>query len=138
MYDYVQDYLKQDWLSQNFILIRQVSFKYSEFTKLQNYWTKIVCENPEILLSFNTADFTSVDKETLLFLYEKDLCMEENELWDHIIQWGKAQNTNLPKEVDNWTQNDFSILKTTLDDFIPHIRFYEMSSEDFRFKIMPL
>jgi hypothetical protein len=63
--------------------------------------------------------------------------MEENELWDHIIRWGKAQNSELPEETNNWTINDFNTLKKTIDDFIPHIRFYEISSENFCLNIMP-
>ncbi|RIA97005.1 hypothetical protein C1645_814668 [Glomus cerebriforme] len=139
LYDFIQDYFienHQAWLFQNFGLIKQISFKYSEFTKLQNYWKKIVCEQPEIL--FNAIDFTSVDKETLLSLYKmEDLCMGESELWDHIIRWGKAQHSELPKEIINWTTNDFGILKKTIEDFIPHIRFYDISSDDFYYKIMP-
>ena len=83
MCDYLQEILTgrhQTWLFQNFVLIQQVSFKYSEFTKLQNYWTTTaVCEQPEIL--FNAADFTSIDKEVLLSIFKNEnLCMEENEL----------------------------------------------------------
>ena len=74
LYDYFQDYLiehHQAWLSQNFAFIRQVSFKCSKFTKLQNYWTMAVCEQPEIL--FNARDFTSIDKEALLSLVLQEL-----------------------------------------------------------------
>ena len=95
LYDYIQDYLiehHQAWLSQNFVLIQQVSFKYSEFTKLQNYWTTTVCEQPEIL--FNAAVLTSIDKEALLSIYkDENLRTEKNELWDYILHWGKAQNS---------------------------------------------
>src|SRR5436190_15387636 len=101
LYDYFQDYLiehHQAWLSQNFAFIRQVSFKCSEFTKLQNYWTTTVCEQPEIL--FNAADFTSIDKEALLSICKnEDLCMEENELWDHLIRWGKLKVQNYQKKL---------------------------------------
>ena len=113
LYDYIQGYLiehHRDWLSQNFAFIQRVSFKYSEFTKLQNYWMTTVFEQPEIL--FNTNDFTSINKEALLSLCKnEDLCMEEHELWDHIIRWGKAQNAELSEEINNWTPNDFNILK---------------------------
>ncbi|GBB88260.1 hypothetical protein RclHR1_01480025 [Rhizophagus clarus] len=139
LYDYIQDYLivhHQTWLFQNFVLIQQVGFKYSEFTKLQNYWTKTVCEQPEIL--FNATDFTSIGKEELLSVCkDENLCTEENKLWDHIIRWGKAQNNELPEEINNWTTNDFNILKKTIDDFLPNIRFYDISSDDFYYKIMP-
>ena len=63
--------------------------------------------------------------------------MDEDELWDHIICWGRAQNSELPEEINNWSPNDFNILKKTLDDFIPYIRFYDISSEDFCLKITP-
>ncbi|CAB5354393.1 unnamed protein product [Rhizophagus irregularis] len=113
-----------------------VSFKYSDFTKLQNYWTTTICEQSEIL--FNATNFTSVGKEGLLSICKnKNWCMEENELWDHIIRWGKAQNTELLKEINNWTTNDFNILEKTIVDFIPNVRFYDISSDNFYHKIMP-
>ncbi|CAB4407748.1 unnamed protein product [Rhizophagus irregularis] len=105
LYDYVQQDLIEhhhDWLFQNLFLVQKISFKNSDFTKLQNYWTTTICEQPEIL--FNATDFTSVDKEALLSICkEENSCMEENELWDHIIRWGKAQNTELSEEINNWT-----------------------------------
>lgn len=137
--DYVQCYLighHQTWLFQNFTLIQRVSFKYSEFTILQDFWTTTVCAQPEII--FEAADFISIDKELLL-----SLCRNENfyvegcELWNHIIRWGKAQNTELPEEIENWSSNDFEILKKIIDDFMPHIKFYDISSEDFFFKVIP-
>ncbi|PKK76728.1 hypothetical protein RhiirC2_844952 [Rhizophagus irregularis] len=139
LYDYIQDYLiihHQTWLFQNLLLIQQIGFKHPEFIKLQNYWTETICEQPEIL--FNSTNFISVDKKALLSLYKNEiLCMEENELWDYIILWGKAQNPELPEKISNWTANEFNILKKTIDEFIPHIRFYEIPSDDFCFNIMP-
>ncbi|RGB42968.1 hypothetical protein C1646_750341 [Rhizophagus diaphanus] len=56
--------------------------------------------------------FNSTSKEGLLSICKnKNWRMKENELWDHIIRWGKAQNTELLKEINNWTTNDFNILK---------------------------
>ncbi|PKK72534.1 hypothetical protein RhiirC2_864977 [Rhizophagus irregularis] len=108
LYDYVQQDLIEhhhDWLFQNLFLVQKISFKNSDFTKLQNYWTTTICEQPEIL--FNATDFTSVDKEALLSICkEENSCMEENELWDHIIRWGKAQNTELSEDINNWTPNN--------------------------------
>ncbi|RGB42984.1 hypothetical protein C1646_661811 [Rhizophagus diaphanus] len=139
LYDYVQQNLIEhhhDWLFQNLFLVQKISFKNSDFTKLQNYWTTTICKQPEIL--FNATDFTSVDKEALLSICkEENSCMEENELWDHIIRWGKAQNTELSEEINNWTPSDFNALKKSLEDFIPYIRFYDFSSDDFCFKITP-
>ncbi|GBB88245.1 hypothetical protein RclHR1_01480010 [Rhizophagus clarus] len=139
LYDYVQDYLIEHhkaWLFQNLILVQQVCFKHSDFTKLQNYWTTTICEQPEIL--FNANDFTSVGKEALLSICkDESLYMEENELWDHVIRWGKAQNTELPEEVNDWSPSDFNALKKSLENFIPCIRFYDFTSDDFCFKITP-
>jgi hypothetical protein len=135
----VQDYLiehHQTWLFQNFVLVQQVSFKHSDFIKLQNYWTTTICEQPEVL--FNANDFTSVDKEALLSICKDDnLCVEEIELWDQVIRWGKAQNPELPEDINNWTSDNFNTLKNSLEDFIPHIRFYDFPSDDFCFKITP-
>src|SRR5688572_4354841 len=99
LYDYVQDYLiehHRDWISQNLYPIQDVSFKSLEFSKLQNYWTGVACEQPKSV--FEASNFTSFNKEALLSLYKNEnLSMEENELWDCIIRWGKAQNTELPE-----------------------------------------
>src|ERR1700722_13229154 len=108
----------------------------TEFTKLQNYCWTIVCEDPEIL--FNAKDFTSVDKEMLLLLCKMEaLNVKENRLWECILCWAKAQNTELPEEITNWITNDFNILKKTIEDFMPYIRFYDIPSEDFCFNILP-
>ncbi|CAB4398176.1 unnamed protein product [Rhizophagus irregularis] len=66
---------------------KNLNFKYSELTILQDYWIATVCIQPEIII-FEATDFTSIGKEVLLSLYRNEnLYIEEYELWDHIIRW---------------------------------------------------
>ncbi|CAI2176524.1 19675_t:CDS:1 [Funneliformis geosporum] len=53
-----------------------------------------------------------------------------------------AQSSELKgKEINNirsWDENDFMVLKSTLNQLIAHIRYFEISSKDFHSNIWPL
>ena len=67
--------------------------------------------------------------------------IDEIELWNYLLKWGIAQTSELKeKDVTNlssWNEKDFMILKNTLNQFITHIRFFEITSKDFHNKIWP-
>ncbi|RHZ76979.1 hypothetical protein Glove_187g22 [Diversispora epigaea] len=54
-----------------------------------------------------------------------------NPEWDHVIRWGKAQHSNLPTDLNDWNDNDFLILKNTLHQCIPLIRYFTISETNF-------
>ncbi|RIB20697.1 hypothetical protein C2G38_2035027 [Gigaspora rosea] len=58
-------------------------------------------------------------------------------IWKLIIKWGIAQNSNLPSDLENWTDENFMTLKVTLKNFLPFIRYFQISSEDVANYIMP-
>ncbi|RIB21000.1 hypothetical protein C2G38_2079435, partial [Gigaspora rosea] len=43
---------------------------------------------------------------------------------------GIAQNPGLPSDSENWTHENFLALKTTLQNCLPHIRYFQMSGDD--------
>jgi hypothetical protein len=95
-----------------------------------------VFDNPKIL--FHSKDFTVVDKDFfLMLLNQDDLIMEENEIWDYVIHWGRSQDQNLSKNLNEWAPENFRMLGYILKDFIPLIRFSEISSKDFYKKVKP-
>src|SRR3954463_16656931 len=94
LHNAIQDYLllhKADWLQQNFALIHKTVFQL-EFSKgLQEFCLETICEEPPVI--FKSKDFTNLEEEVLIsLLVRSDLDMEEAVIWDHLLEWGIAQN----------------------------------------------
>ncbi|GBC05436.1 hypothetical protein RclHR1_06220009 [Rhizophagus clarus] len=63
--------------------------------------------------------------------------MKEVEIWEHVLQWGLAQNSTLIADSGTWTDDDFKTMENTLNNCIPLIRFYSLSSKEFLHKVSP-
>ncbi|RIB26225.1 hypothetical protein C2G38_2138405 [Gigaspora rosea] len=63
--------------------------------------------------------------------------MEEIKIWNYIIKWGIAQNSCLPSDPEDWSHENFSALKTTLQNCLPHIRYFQMSGKDIINNVQP-
>ncbi|RIB29205.1 hypothetical protein C2G38_2057241, partial [Gigaspora rosea] len=63
--------------------------------------------------------------------------MEEVKIWNNVIKWGIAQNPGLPSDSKNWTHENFLTLKATLQHCLPHIRYFQMSSDDVIDNVQP-
>ncbi len=96
-------------------------------------------ENP--LPTFYSNDFLSLDKNILLDLLKSDhLQIEEIVAWDCLIKWSVEQTPGLGSKNNNrnkWNHEDFEALKKTLNQFIPFIRFVNISPADFFDKVRP-
>ncbi|GBC11604.1 hypothetical protein GLOIN_2v1868410 [Rhizophagus irregularis DAOM 181602=DAOM 197198] len=95
--NYLQKYLienKSEWIVQNFEFTQQISSKSDNLLELQEFCTKLIAQSPEkLLLSFN---FISLSKKSLISLIKRDdLQMKEVEVWEHVLEWGLAQNQTL-------------------------------------------
>ncbi|RHZ57831.1 hypothetical protein Glove_383g23 [Diversispora epigaea] len=76
-------------------------------------------------------------KSALVSLLKRnDLQMKEVKVWDYVIKWGIAQ-TSLPTNFDNWTNENFIILKAILQKSLPNIRYFHLSSIEVVDKIEP-
>ncbi|RHZ77483.1 hypothetical protein Glove_177g130 [Diversispora epigaea] len=127
---------KGSWLRTHFSLIYHFIFSRTNFKKLENFCNDIVVKYPNLI--FDTDDFTSLEESALVSLLKRnDLQMEEVKIWDYVIKWGIARTSALPTNLDDWTKENFLTLKTTLQQCLPHIRYFHLSSIEVVDKIKP-
>ncbi|GBB90996.1 hypothetical protein RclHR1_18090002 [Rhizophagus clarus] len=136
---YLQSFLiknKENWVNQNFNLIYQTSFNNDSFLKLQNICIELMSKEPEKI--FNSIDFDSISEKCLITLIKQDdIQLDDIQIWERVVKWGIAQNPELPSDPLNYSKYDFNILKNTLQQFIPFIKFYNLSSEEFLNNVYP-
>ncbi|RHZ84101.1 hypothetical protein Glove_85g102 [Diversispora epigaea] len=140
LFKHVQNYLIEKeavWVNQNLVKVLPIVSKLANCKQLQDYCYESICADPDPF--FTSKEFTILDKDIFLELIKRDdLEIEEIDLWDHIIKWGISQTLTIKqKDAKKFTDADFGDLKKTLDPFISHIRFYEISSKDFFNKVRP-
>ncbi|PKK67103.1 hypothetical protein RhiirC2_867973 [Rhizophagus irregularis] len=142
LFKHVRDYLiekQTKWVDKNFVLVLNAVFRLDNCKKLQDYCFKSICENP--LPFFSSKIFPSLNKEILFDLLERDdLQIKEVIVWDYLIKWGIEQTSGLGNENSDrakWNNKDYEELKKTLNQFIPLIRFTEISRADFFDKVRP-
>ncbi|RGB42266.1 hypothetical protein C1646_751164 [Rhizophagus diaphanus] len=135
----VEEYLikhQYKFLQQDPIGIIETIFQNECFTSLLDFCLDKICKEPEIL--FNSENFTSLKEPIVeLLLKRDDLCLKEIEIWDVLLKWAFAQNPTIPKDITKWNKEGVTIMKRTLHRYIPLIRFYHISSEDFHDKVFP-
>jgi inhibitor of KinA sporulation pathway (predicted exonuclease) len=136
---YLQTFLiknRANWMEQNFDFVYQVSFENDSFMKLQKYCTDLVTKAPYKI--FRSPKFSSIPEKLLISIIQNDnLQISEIQIWEHILKWGLAQNSELPSDFTNYSKDDFNILKNTLQQVIPFIRFYDFTSKEFTDKVLP-
>src|SRR6185437_13929449 len=72
-----------------------------------------------------------------VILKRDDLNLIEIEIWENLIKWGLAQEQAPNQDVSGWNKEDINAFKRILHKFIPLIRFYEISSDDYINKVKP-
>ncbi|RHZ76374.1 hypothetical protein Glove_198g19 [Diversispora epigaea] len=123
------------WLKLNFSKIYNSSFQ-ADFKGLQNYCNDIIAKHPNLI--FESNDFNTLPETTLVSIIQMDdLQLEESKIWDYVIQWGISQKKTLPSNIDDWIDKDFQILKNTLQQCLPHIRYFQISSKNIMEKVYP-
>ncbi|GBB91901.1 hypothetical protein RclHR1_19330001 [Rhizophagus clarus] len=137
--DFLQKYLiesKSEWMEQQFELIYQTSFHSNSLLELQKFCTDCITKSPEKI--FKSLDFTSLPEKSLISLIERDdLQMDEVKIWEHVLKWGLAQNPTINVDSATWSADDFKSMETTLQNCLPLIRFFGLSSKDFLRKVRP-
>ncbi|RHZ89566.1 hypothetical protein Glove_13g79 [Diversispora epigaea] len=127
---------KASWLKTYFSFIYRTIFRENTFKKLENYCNNITAKH--LSLIFDSSDFASLPESALVSLLKRDdLQMEEGKIWDYVIKWGIAQNPTLPTNVEEWSKENFLTLKTTLQQCLPYIRYFHLSSIEIFDKIRP-
>ncbi|EXX56135.1 uncharacterized protein OCT59_021259 [Rhizophagus irregularis] len=136
---YLESFLienETNWMEQNFDLICQISFENDSFLKLKKYCEDLISKEPNKI--FSSQKFLSIPKKLLITLIQNDnLQMSEVQIWEHVIKWGLAQNPELPSNPTSFSEDDFNILKNTLQQCVPFIRFQNLASNEFLKKVKP-
>ena len=118
---------KLAWNQRDIITI----FQHDHFANLYNFAIGLACRNPKII--FESEDFLKMEEIYLIRLLKcDDLELEEIKIWEYLIQWG-IENTDsiLDYDLTRWTEENFMDLKNTIRNCIPHIRFFQMSPDDY-------
>ncbi|RIB24650.1 hypothetical protein C2G38_2168076 [Gigaspora rosea] len=124
------------WLRLNFTRIYQKIFQNNKSQELQKWCNDIVVKYPDKI--FESEDFFSLQDNALVSLISRDdLQMKEVKIWNHVIKWGIAQNSGLQSDPEDWSIENFLALKTTLRNCLPHIRYFQMSSDEFIDNVQP-
>jgi hypothetical protein len=117
-------------------LIYQTSFNNDSFLKLQNFCTELISKEPKKV--FNSKDFNSISEKCLISLIQRDnIRMDDIKVWEYVLKWGIAQNPELPSDPSNYLKDDFNTLKNTLQQCIPFIKFYNLTSDEFLTNVYP-
>ncbi|EXX77646.1 BTB/POZ domain-containing protein [Rhizophagus irregularis DAOM 181602=DAOM 197198] len=138
----IQEYLinhQFELLKQDPIEILEVVCQLNQhdtFKGLYDCFLETICEKSEIFL--NSDNLIRLNAHLLeLLLKRDDLLMNEIEIWDNLIKWCLAQHPSIQQDVNKWNKEEIEIMKSTLRRFIPLIRFNNISSEDFYYKLYP-
>ncbi|CAG8601703.1 1183_t:CDS:2 [Gigaspora margarita] len=127
---------KAHWLRTHFIYIYKTCFQNNKLKELQKWCNNILAKHPNII--FDSEDFNSLNETALVSLIKRDdLQMEETKIWNDVVKWGIAQNPNLTSDPEEWPDENFMTLKDILKNCLPHIRYFQMSSEDIANYVLP-
>ncbi|UZO02820.1 uncharacterized protein OCT59_021298 [Rhizophagus irregularis] len=136
---YLQFFLiknKTSWMEKNFNFVYQTSFENNSLSELQNYCIDLISKEPDKI--FKSPDFSSIPEKLLISIIQNDNPQtSEVQIWEHVLKWGFAQNPELPSEITNFSKDDFNTLKNTLQQCIPFIKFYNLTSKEFVDKVFP-
>ncbi|RHZ51836.1 hypothetical protein Glove_469g39 [Diversispora epigaea] len=137
--EHLQFYLinnNYSWLKQNFAQVYRTSYKVKSFKIIRDFCEDIISKYPNTI--FESKNFHSLPEDTLISILKRDdLQLEEAKIWEYVIEWGKAKNRTLPTNLSEWTSVEFTSLKETLNQCLQHIRFFNISGDDFMEKIYP-
>ncbi|RIB07198.1 hypothetical protein C2G38_2252777 [Gigaspora rosea] len=147
LFGYIQQHLvtyKVQWMEENFDLVRRTVFQNDRLKRLQEYCVTRICKNPSLL--FDSDDYLSVNLNVLLRVIQRDdLHLDEIDVWNYLIKWGIAKtaasissSTDLTSlDISKWQPEHLNTLQTTIQQCIPLVRMFQISSNDFHSKVMP-
>ncbi|GBC01084.1 hypothetical protein RclHR1_04060012 [Rhizophagus clarus] len=124
----------EESLKQNFILIQDITSKFTQFKILSQFYKK-----QDVSLIFKANDFTSIKQEILFDIISKqhEFNLNPIEMWDKIKEWAIVQSNTLSSDITKWTENNMKSFKTLIQPFISFINFKKISRMDFSRKIKP-
>ncbi|RHZ77712.1 hypothetical protein Glove_174g47 [Diversispora epigaea] len=127
---------KSSWLKSHFSQVYHSIFSKDNFKALEKFCNDIIVKHPSLI--FDAEDFNSLQESALVSLLKHDnLQLKEVKIWEYTIKWGIAQNPDLPTNLEEWTNKNFTALKSSLQQCLPYIRYFQIPGADLWSKIRP-
>jgi hypothetical protein len=118
------------------VSILQIIGQHEPFENLKNYCLDVISEEPRIL--FSSEKFPLLEKPIITMILQRDdLNMEEIDIWESLFRWLFVHYLKINKDDSTWSSDDLSNVKQAMKEYIPLIRFYDISKEDFYLKVYP-
>ncbi|CAG8534005.1 12867_t:CDS:2 [Acaulospora morrowiae] len=106
------------------------------FEDLKEICMEPIFTDPNIL--FGSENFLTLKESTwMLILKSEKFIVDEIQIWDYVIKWGVAQDPKIKNNVKDFEDQDFETLGKRLCNFIPLIRFHEISMANFYLRVWP-
>src|SRR5439155_4688379 len=87
---------------------------------------------------FESDNFTAIKENALISLLKRNnLNMDEIDIWKYVIKWGIAQIPSLQSDFNTWSHEDFTAFEKAIQQCIPLIRFFHITSIDFYDYVKP-
>ncbi|GES96382.1 carbohydrate-binding module family 13 protein [Rhizophagus clarus] len=85
-----------------------------------------------------SISLSSIQEKLLISIIQSNnLQMSEIQVWKYVLKWGLAQNPELPSDPETFSKEDFNVLKNTLQQFIPFIKFNNLTPREFSNEVLP-
>src|SRR5207249_2852879 len=117
--------------------IIKLTYQKKLLVKLWDFCIQEICCNPDRL--FKSTKFLTLNPSILETILKRDDFRIYNEIiiWEELLKWACGQRPPIQQDINKWNKNDFTVMESRLSRFIPLVRFYHVSSEDFLLKIYP-
>jgi len=132
MVEYLQSYLIESqfsWINENIVKLIPVALDDEDFRQLRAFIIHLICKDTKWFLGLEQFNELS-EKYLTKFLQIDDLSIEEFHIWNAVLEWIIAKNADLcqKKQVTQWSDQEMDYCKMTLNQFVPFIRFFQISS----------
>ena len=137
---YIQEILilnNYDFIIKNILEIIELTYQQKFLAKLWDFCIQETCCEPDRL--FKSTKFFALNPAILEIILKRDDFNIDNEIviWENLLKWMCEQQPVIKQDINKWNKNDFTVMERRLSRFIPLVRFYYISSEDFLLKIYP-
>ncbi|GBC28905.2 carbohydrate-binding module family 13 protein [Rhizophagus irregularis DAOM 181602=DAOM 197198] len=98
---------------------------------------ELMSKEPERI--FNSIDINSISEKSLISFIQQHDNVQTNviQVWEHALKWSIAQNPGLPSDPSNYSKDDFITLRGSLQQFIPFIKFFNLTPKEYLDKVYP-
>ncbi|RIA83197.1 TLD-domain-containing protein [Glomus cerebriforme] len=125
-----------DFIIKNILEIVELTYQKKSLSKLWDFSIQKICCTTNHL--FESTKFLTLNPAILeIILKRDDFYVDEITIWENVLKWACGQQPIIQQDINKWNKNDFTVMERRLNRFIPLIRFYHISSENFLLKIYP-